>query len=116
VPDFLQAFAGYALTADTREECLAILHGDGRNGNGQAANVGHADYESAGVTRQVICSRILMADKTTKILLGLIVLGVWLNLIGLFRLDRNTAQLPQIRRSVDAIEDGTCTNSHLCPP
>lgn len=29
---FIQAYAGYSLTADTREECLAILYGTGRNG------------------------------------------------------------------------------------
>ena len=31
---FIQSFAGYSLTADTREECLAILYGTGRNGKG----------------------------------------------------------------------------------
>jgi P4 family phage/plasmid primase-like protien len=34
IPAFLQVAAGYSLTADTREECLLILHGDGRNGKG----------------------------------------------------------------------------------
>lgn len=31
---FVQMAAGYSLTADTREECLFLLHGTGRNGKG----------------------------------------------------------------------------------
>jgi putative DNA primase/helicase len=31
---FMQRAVGYALTGDTREECLFLLHGGGRNGKG----------------------------------------------------------------------------------
>ncbi len=31
---FIQLAAGYSLTGDTREECLLLLHGGGRNGKG----------------------------------------------------------------------------------
>ena len=34
VISFMQLAAGYSLTADTREECLFLLHGVGRNGKG----------------------------------------------------------------------------------
>ncbi len=30
--DFVQRFVGYALTTSTKEQCMFILHGDGRNG------------------------------------------------------------------------------------
>lgn len=32
--DFLQRFAGYSLTGETREQCLAFLYGTGQNGKG----------------------------------------------------------------------------------
>lgn len=32
--EFLQRFAGYALTGETREQCLAFLYGTGQNGKG----------------------------------------------------------------------------------
>jgi putative DNA primase/helicase len=32
--DFIQRAVGYSLTGDTREECLFLLHGTGRNGKG----------------------------------------------------------------------------------
>ncbi|MGE5647505.1 MAG: phage/plasmid primase, P4 family [Acidobacteriota bacterium] len=34
IPDFLQRAVGYSLTAETREECLFLCHGTGRNGKG----------------------------------------------------------------------------------
>ncbi len=34
IPPFLQRAAGYSLTGDTREECLFLNHGTGRNGKG----------------------------------------------------------------------------------
>jgi putative DNA primase/helicase len=34
IPEFLQRAAGYSLTADSREECLFLLWGSGRNGKG----------------------------------------------------------------------------------
>ena len=71
-----------------------------------------------------------MADHTTKILLSLIVLGLWMNLAvpiftpksvtaqdfsGIERMVRNIeGNVSSIERDVDDIEDGTCLNRKLC--
>lgn len=34
IPDFIQRAVGYSLTAETREECLFLCYGTGRNGKG----------------------------------------------------------------------------------
>jgi len=39
---FLQRAVGYTLTAETREECIFVLSGDGRNGKGVLVNILHA--------------------------------------------------------------------------
>jgi hypothetical protein len=67
-----------------------------------------------------------MADKTTKLLLGLITLGIWLNLVGMFRITRMTDQIRttlsdtntdvgQLETDLTSIEDGSCENGFLCP-
>lgn len=71
-----------------------------------------------------------MADRTTKILLGLIALGLWMNLAvpvftpknvaaqdfsGIERMVRSIqSDVNSIERDVDDIEDGTCLNTKLC--
>jgi hypothetical protein len=73
-----------------------------------------------------------MADKTTKILLALIALGVWANLYFLYqpvsqvgdaaetlfgiesKLESIGKSVDQIQSDVNDIGDGTCTNSFVC--
>lgn len=57
---FMQRAAGYALTGDTREECLFLLHGGGRNGKGTFVRTLMAmmgDYAGAADFSTFIASR-----------------------------------------------------------
>jgi putative DNA primase/helicase len=60
VPEFLQRFAGYSMSGDTREECLAILYGSGRNGKGTLLKILDAlfgDYAGTSDFATFVCTR-----------------------------------------------------------
>lgn len=85
---------------------------------------------------------ILMADKTTKLLLAVIALGVWANLVILFRparsvsssaevlssidihlseIEESTKAVDQLKEDIDTLKDdvsaiavGGCANGSLC--
>lgn len=64
-----------------------------------------------------------MADRTTKLLLGAIALGLWLNLLSVWfkpvpvaaaTQDAATAALLNTQQAVSQIARGTCANLKIC--
>jgi hypothetical protein len=69
-----------------------------------------------------------MADRTTKMLLTIIALGLWWNVLAsAFHIEPASAQISNLefkallsgvgdlQRSVSAISEGYCKNRHICP-
>lgn len=71
--DYVQRIAGYALTGDTREQCLFVLHGSGANGKSVFLSVLHAllgDYAVTMFTQTIMTKAQTGANNDVAALRG----------------------------------------------